>query len=177
MALALCGLVLASMPAAADTVDVSTVVCEKLASDYKPLDGSIGILAWTAGYDATEEQGTIVDWGKTIDAAKSIQAFCGENPKIGIMSASEKFMGENAADVGADAVDISTIKCEATEKLPNFSDTIMWIAGYHASNGDEETIVDWTKMSGQLNDILKYCAANPQVGLFTASEKFMGAGN
>jgi hypothetical protein len=49
----------------------------------------------------------------------------------------------------------------------------MWLVGYHASVA-KSTIIDMVKFGESVSKIATYCAENPEMGLFTASEKFMG---
>ncbi len=48
----------------------------------------------------------------------------------------------------------------------------MWLSGYHKSTG-ATTIVDMDEFSKSVDKMADYCKKNPQVGLYTASEKFM----
>ena len=52
---------------------------------------------------------------------------------------------------------------------------LMWLAGYHASVA-KSTIIDMEKFGESVEKMTVYCAENPEIGLFTASEKFMGDG-
>lgn len=172
----------ASAPASADPIDVSTVSCQRLASAYESktkddISFINGILNWMGGYHATEEQGTVVDWSKLSKAFDETVAFCATHPGVGVMSASEKFMGEHIAEASAQSYDLSIVTCETAltdEKLrDNIGDTFMWLAGYHASSEDESTMFDVDKFVAQVGQIADYCKAHPKDGLVTASEKFM----
>jgi hypothetical protein len=168
--------------AMADPIDVSTISCERLASAYEAktaddLSFVNGILNWMGGYHATEAQGTVVDWDKLSGAFDKTVAYCSEHPGVGVLSASEKFMGENIEEAGPESYDIAIVTCEKalTDKhlLKNIGDTFMWLAGYHASYNNGSTMLDIEKFIKQTGQIADYCAANPQAGLFTASEKYM----
>ena len=168
--------------AIADPIDVSTISCERLASAYESktdedLSFVNGILNWMGGYHATEAQGTVVDWDKLSGAFDKTVAFCAEHPGVGVMSASEKFMGENIEEASSESYDLSIVTCEKalTDKhlLKSIGDTFMWLAGYHASYNNGSTMLDINKFIKQTSQIADYCVANPKAGLFTASEKFM----
>lgn len=168
--------------ATAAPIDVSTISCERLASAYEAKTESDlsfvnGILNWLGGYNATEAQGTAVDWDKLSGSFNKTVAFCAEHPGVGVMTASEKFMGENIEEAGPDTYDLAIVTCEKalTDKnlSKNIGDTFMWLAGYHASYNNGSTMLDIDKFIKQTSQIANYCAANPKSGLVTASEKFM----
>ncbi|MBY0561950.1 HdeA/HdeB family chaperone [Hyphomicrobium sp.] len=171
-----------SLAASADPIDVSTISCEKLASAYaaKTKDDISfvnGILNWMGGYHATADQGTVVDWDKLSDSFNKTVEFCSEHPGIGVLSATEKFMGENIEDASPESVDLAIVTCETVltnkDVQKNIGDTFMWLAGYHASYNNGSTILDIEKFIKQTSDIADYCAANPKMSLVTAAEKFM----
>jgi hypothetical protein len=171
-----------AVPAMAESVDVSTIGCDKINAAYRTktehdLSFINGILNWLAGYHATEDQGTMVDWSKTSHAFDQTVAYCAEHPKAGVMTASKKFMGDNIEDEGPDTSDLAIVTCEQalTDKnlIKNIGDTFMWLAGYHTSTNKDSKTLDFDKFVEQTGKIVDYCAANPQAGLFTASEKFM----
>ncbi|CAA2142711.1 HdeA/HdeB family chaperone [Hyphomicrobium sp. ghe19] len=168
--------------ASADPIDVSTISCERLASAYEAKSkGDIsfvnGILNWMGGYHATVDQGTVVDWVKLSDSFNKTVEFCSEHPGIGVLSASEKFMGENIEDASPESVDLAIVTCETVltnkDVQKNIGDTFMWLAGYHASYNNGSTMLDVEKFIKQTSDIADYCAANPKTSLVTAAEKFM----
>lgn len=170
------------LAALADPIDVSTISCERLVSAYEaktPSDLSFvnGILNWMGGYHATAEQGTVVDWDKLSDAFNKTVVFCSEHPGIGVLSASEKFMGDNIDDASPQSYDLAIVTCETVltnkDVIKNIGDTFMWLAGYHASYNNGSTILDVEKFIKQTSDIAEYCEANPKASLVTAAEKFM----
>lgn len=173
---------LAAAPATAETIDASAISCERLAAAYDSKTKSDisfvnGILNWMGGYHATEAQGTVVDWEKLSKAFDQTVAFCAEHPNVGVMSASERFMGEHIEQAGPSAYDLAILKCETllTNKavIKNAGDTLMWLAGYHTSTNKDSTTLDLDKFVEQTGQIADYCAANPESGLVTVSEKFM----
>jgi hypothetical protein len=173
---------ISSVAASADPIDVSTISCERLASAYESKtddDMSFvnGILNWMGGYHATEAQGTVVDWDKLSSAFNKTVEFCSDHPGVGVLSASEKFMGENIEEASSQSYDLAIVTCETalTDKnvLKNIGDTFMWLAGYHASYNNGSTMLDIPKFIKQTSQVAEYCAANPKAGLVTASEMFM----
>jgi hypothetical protein len=98
----------------ADPIDVSTISCERLASAYEAktaddLSFVNGILNWMGGYHATEAQGTVVDWDKLSDAFNKTVIFCSDHPGIGVLSASEKFMGEEIEEATPQSYDLALV--------------------------------------------------------------------
>jgi hypothetical protein len=173
---------LAPVAAVADPIDVSTISCERLTSAYASktaddLSFVNGILNWMGGYHATEDQGTVVDWDKLSDAFNKTVEFCSDHPGVGVLSASEKFMGENIEDASPESVDLAIVTCETVltnkDVQKNIGDTFMWLAGYHASYNNGSTMLDIDKFIKETSQIAEYCQANPKAGLVTAAEKFM----
>jgi hypothetical protein len=174
-----------TLPAAANdqVLDATTVTCADLseADQSQSKDDALGgfaLLAWMAGYHATQEQGTVVDFeGLKTDIQRTVE-FCRDHPKIGVYTASEKFMGENATAATSDAVDLSTFKCQRIVDLANNNedDTLafimMWLAGYYASYAEDKTI-DTEKMRKEGYELGKECAMNRGTGLITVADKHM----
>ncbi|CAA2137983.1 HdeA/HdeB family chaperone [Hyphomicrobium sp. ghe19] len=168
--------------ASAETIDASTLTCHDLietaeSHDKTSVYGATVVLYWMAGYQATAEQGTVVDFDNLSKEFAATTEFCGKNPTVGVMSASEKFMGENAEDQTSKAIDLAILKCEAVnstkdDETEGLGQILMWLAGYHASVA-KSTVIDMDKFSERASKMGTYCAENPQMGLFTASEKFM----
>lgn len=168
--------------ASADTLDASTLTCRELAeksqsSDKMDAYGASVILYWMAGYQATAEQGTVVDFDNMSKEFTETTEFCSQNPGIGVMTASGKFMGENAEDATPKAIDLAILKCDAVnttkeDETDGLGQILMWLAGYHASVA-KSTVIDMDKFGESVVKIATYCAENPEMGLFTASEKFM----
>ncbi len=166
--------------ASAEVIDTSTIACEKLVAAYKAkTEGSVGfvngILNWMGGYHATEKQGTVVDWKKLSKAIDQTIEYCAEHPNVGVMSASEKFMGEQIEEAGPEALDVAIVTCENTLSANSIAtgNTFMWLSGYHTSTNKESTMLDIEKFKQHITQIAEYCVANPKTGLVTASEKFM----
>jgi hypothetical protein len=171
-----------SLGARAEVIDTSTITCEQLteaghAKNSEGLSFVNGVLNWMGGYHATADQGTVVNWTKLSHAFDETFKYCADHPAVGVMSASEKFMGDNIEDPEEDGVDLAIITCETvlTDKhiLENIGDTFMWLSGYHASYNNGSTMLDLTKFVQQMKSVGEYCSANPATGLITASNKFM----
>lgn len=171
-------------PASAETVDAKVFSCQELTSAIASKDkddqfGASAILYWIHGYLATEEQGTVMDFGNMMKSFEKTAEFCGKNPNIGVLTAGQKFMGENEPAAGTDAVDLAIMTCE---KIVNsdrsdekgLGQIMMWLAGFHASD-DGDTLIDFNKLEEEATSIGSYCSDNQQVGFYTASEKFMGS--
>jgi hypothetical protein len=171
--------------ASAASMDASTFSCKELAEKNESADktaqyGASVILYWMAGYQATEEQGTVVDFDNLLKEFSQTTEFCSKNPGVGVMSASGKFMGENSVKPTEKAIDLAILKCEAVNstkenETDGLGQILMWLAGYHASVA-KSTIIDMDKFGESVEKMTTYCAENPEMGLFTASEKFMGEG-
>lgn len=176
------GLLIAfSNSAFAEPVDVSAISCSVLNQRVSAGDMTFAnaILNWMGGYHATEKQGTVVEWTKLSNAFDQTIAFCKENPNIGIMSASEKFMGEAIEDTGPSSYDLTIVTCaDALSKksvLKDLGETLMWLSGYHTSMHESDTtMLDLDAFVKQSSQIDTYCAAHPTTSLVTASEKYMG---
>ena len=165
--------------ARAESVDASTITCETLAKGVERKDTKFvnGLLNWMGGYHATEAQGTIVDFKLLSAAFDKTTEFCALHPRIGVMSASEKFMGEHIEEATPDAIDVAIVKCGdiLQTKDKNIGDTFMWLDGYHTSLKKEaSTMLDFDKFVVNIDKIVDYCVAHKDVGLFTVSEKYMG---
>jgi hypothetical protein len=167
-----------SLPAAAQKVDMSTLGCAD-AIKAKSKDGSADktMFYWLAGYHATTDQGTIVDDKQLTGAVDKTVEYCKGHVNVGAMSASAKFMGEKLGEAGADAIDVATLTCSKLvadkKSVEAYMDTIFFLHGYHVSSSKEATILDFTKFAEDIGKLVEYCVANPEIGLVTATEKFM----
>ena len=156
-------------PASAEVRDISIETCKSIVGEK-----DLTILYWMAGYHTTEEQGTIVDNAKLSDAIDQTVAYCTEHPGFALLSSAQKFMGEHMdGEPGPKAVDVATVTCGDYLRDETYTNTFVWMMGYHASTNTDSTIFDSNKMDKNGKKIGKYCAAHPEVGLMTASEKFL----
>lgn len=185
LAAAFIAFALPAVTARAEQIDASTVTCKDLTdSGNSGKEGAYGasvILYWMAGYHATDEQGTVVDFDNLIKEMGQTAEFCSKNPAVGVMTASGKYMGANAAAATGKAIDLSILKCEQIntskpDDAEGLGQILMWLSGYHKSTGGS-TLIDMDEFGKSVDKIGSYCSGNPQVGLYTASEKFMGEGD
>lgn len=170
-----------SLPAAAETLDASTITCADLvsASNSKADSdhmGAAAMLSWMAGYHATEDQGTVVDFDALKGEVQKTVEYCQDNSMIGVLTASAKFMGENAEEQSSGAIDLATIKCDRVIKSSKDDEDgltiiLMWLAGYYASD-DEDKVIDWTKLEKESEQIGRECAESSNTGLVTVAEKY-----
>lgn len=173
---------IADMPQAwSEPMDASTVTCQQLTeSGNEGGQGAYGasvILYWMAGYHTTDDQDTVVDFDNLVKEMAATVDFCAKNPAISVMKASAKFMGENSSEPSGKAIDLSIIKCEQVnsskpDDAEGLGQILMWLSGYHKSTG-ETTIIDMDEFAKSVDKMAEYCKKNPQIGLYTASEKFM----
>ncbi|MGQ0671788.1 MAG: HdeA/HdeB family chaperone [Hyphomicrobium sp.] len=181
-ALAAAVTIVSTLPASAESVDAAAFSCKELTEAYSTAKdddvyGATAILTWLAGYHATDEQGTVVDFDTLAKDTERVAQYCLDNPNIGLMTAAGKYMGENATPITKEAVDISTVKCErlanSTEKdTEGAGIVLMWLAGYYASY-DEETIIDFDELQRQGGEIGVTCRQTQQMSLVTAAKKAM----
>jgi hypothetical protein len=167
---------------AAGKMDASTFSCKELtakaeAADHTSKYGASVLLYWMAGYHQTEDQGTVVDFDNMVSEFEATKEFCSKNPAIGVMTASQKFMGEHSAKATEKAVDLSLIKCDRftnskESESDDLGELLMWLQGYHTSTG-QSTMIDMEQFGSSVGKIAVYCVDHPETGLFTASEKYM----
>lgn len=172
-----------ALPARAEKLDMMTVTCAQLNESLEKgsendKSGMGHILYWVAGYSGPEEQSTVVDFKALAKDFDSILKDCKEQPMVGIMSISEKHMGDKATPRGKEAMDIATVTCKAviedddSDNEDGLGLILMWLAGYHAAQ-NEDTVFDTEAFVEQSKEIGTYCAENPETSFFTASEQAM----
>jgi acid stress chaperone HdeB len=92
------------------------------------------------------------------------------------MAAAALFMtGAADAEVTA-SVDLSKLTCAqlTAYKDEDKATIMMWLEGYYTGD-DDDPIVDFQKMAGDLAQLLIYCGNNPTTDIITASDGIMGA--
>ncbi len=79
-----------------------------------------------------------------------------------------------AIPVKAETVDLSTIKCKdfLDSGKDNISYIVMWLDGYYKEK-DDPAVIDFDKFTKEAERLGKYCGANPDIGLITASDKVL----
>ena len=129
-----------ALPSSAESIDVSTITCKELIDTAQATSGQatsgadkklftaapaadvakekaaqqMGVLMfWLYGFNALQDNGPVVDFTALEAYVEKLGDFCKNNPKMGIVTASEKFSGANAPKASKEAVDVSTLKCSA----------------------------------------------------------------
>jgi acid stress chaperone HdeB len=85
-------LFVATPPASAQKLDLSTIKCKDFVSSSKENIGLI--LMWLTGFFADEDDPPVVDFDKMKTDAEKIGAYCGANPEIGLITAAEEIMAK-----------------------------------------------------------------------------------
>jgi acid stress chaperone HdeB len=90
-ALVVAALALAA-PAAAEKIDLSTITCKKFVESSKEEIGYI--LAWLDAYYKDENDPPIIDTDKLVANSKKLGEYCGANPTIGLITATDELFGK-----------------------------------------------------------------------------------
>ena len=86
------GLTLASAPADAVVLDLSTVTCQQFIEGNK--DEISMVLTWLDGWYKGDEDDAIIDTDVFVTNAKKFGTFCAANPNISVVNAAEKILGK-----------------------------------------------------------------------------------
>jgi acid stress chaperone HdeB len=81
-----------AVPAYADKFDFSTIKCKDFLAKDKEEVGVI--LAWLDAYYKDENDPPVFDTDKFLANAKKLGEFCGQNPEIGLITATDKLFGK-----------------------------------------------------------------------------------
>jgi acid stress chaperone HdeB len=85
-------LLLSSMPARAEVLDLSTLSCKQF------LDGGDDeikmVLTWMDGWYKGDEDKAIIDTTVFVENAKKFGAYCAKNPTVSIVNAAEEILGK-----------------------------------------------------------------------------------
>jgi len=81
---------LASPPAQAQKLDLSTITCKDFIESSKENIGLI--LMWLAGYYSDEDDPPVVDFDKMKSDAEKLGAYCAKNPTISLITAAESVL-------------------------------------------------------------------------------------
>ena len=92
MIVAAVGLTLASAPAHAVVLDLSTVTCQQFIEGDK--DEITMVLTWLDGWYKGDEDEAIIDTDVFVANAKKFGGFCAANPSISVVNAAEKILGK-----------------------------------------------------------------------------------
>ena len=77
-----------AFPAAAEKIDLSTITCKDFVAKDKDEIGII--LSWLDAYYKDENDPPIIDTEKFVANAKKLGEYCGANPTIGLITATDK---------------------------------------------------------------------------------------
>lgn len=164
----------------AGSVDLANFTCGQFieATNSATKDDEKGlsaILFWVAGYHATDTNGTIVDFGQLQAEFEEVARHCADHPSDTLVKVAGDHMG--AEEPGTEAIDLATVTCAKVnttteDKVDGLAHILMWLAGYQAGFAGD-TVFDADAFGVQVGDIAEYCVANPQIGLYATSEKFM----
>jgi acid stress chaperone HdeB len=83
---------LSTAPAHAEKIDLSTMTCKQFVDSSKEEIGII--LTWLDAYYKDEDDPPVIDTEKFENNAKKLGAYCGANPTIGLITATDKLFGE-----------------------------------------------------------------------------------
>jgi len=87
---ALTAAALASAPASAQTVDVSTITCKDFSAHKK--DDMIAIIMWLSGYYTKDDDPTVIDFTKVKAKTDKVADYCTKNPAVGLVPAAEPIL-------------------------------------------------------------------------------------
>jgi acid stress chaperone HdeB len=81
----------------------------------------------------------------------------------------------NYATAKAEVIDLATVKCSELGAMSDADGTFLfsWLLGYMGGKNDKTTM-DLGAMESTGEEIGKYCAANPEVGILTAATEVLG---
>lgn len=82
---------LIASPAAADSLDLSTIKCQDFVKSSKD---NIGVIVmWLHGYYAGKADASpVIDFDKFTKDAEKLGKYCGENPNHGLITAADKVL-------------------------------------------------------------------------------------
>jgi acid stress chaperone HdeB len=77
--------------------------------------------------------------------------------------------------VKAEVIDLATVKCSELATMTESDGTFLfsWLLGYMGGKNDKTTM-DLSAMESSGEEIGKYCATNPEVGVLTAAAEVLG---
>ncbi len=166
--------------AKAESIDAKNFSCRQFTAantsgEEEHAKGLAAILYWMAGYHASDGNGTIVDFEQIFAGYDSIVEHCNDNPDDKVLKVAGDHLGSE--EPSEKAIDLAVITCEKVLKTPDsqadgLGQILMWLAGYQAGYADDPNI-DLDAFKENAREIGAYCEANPHIGLYAASEKFM----
>ena len=89
--------------------------------------------------------------------------------------AASLLLAANCALAKAEVIDLATVKCSELATMSETDGTFLfsWLLGYMGGKNDKTTM-DLADMESSGEEIGKYCAANPDVGVLTAASEVLG---
>jgi acid stress chaperone HdeB len=71
-------------------------------------------------------------------------------------------------------IEMSKLSCAqfAAYDKENMATMMMWLEGYYTEE-DDDAVIDFGKMAGDMTRLLIYCGANPEADIITASDEVM----
>lgn len=78
-------------PAYAEKWDLSVMTCEQFLTSDKDTIGVI--LSWLDAYYKDEDAPPVIDTEKFVENAQELAGFCAGNPKLGLITATDKLFG------------------------------------------------------------------------------------
>jgi acid stress chaperone HdeB len=84
-----------------DALDFSILTCEYAVanSGEKDMDGLVQVLMWIVGYHASGGSNTVINLDAFGKAAEKIGEYCVKNPKVSLMTATGKFVGNEGEKI------------------------------------------------------------------------------
>jgi hypothetical protein len=79
-------------PSHAQTIDLANLKCKEFIALSKETIATLTV--WLDGYYTDEEDAAVFDPDKLKSKAEKLNAFCAQNPKMGLMSAAENVMAK-----------------------------------------------------------------------------------
>ena len=81
-----------SSVAQAEKIDLSTMTCEQFQKSSK--DEITIILTWLDAYYKDEDAPAVIDTDSFVENAKKLGQYCSANPRIGLITATDKLFGK-----------------------------------------------------------------------------------
>jgi len=79
----------------AEAIDLATMTCEAAVNSSKEDEEGLGfILMWIAGYHASDSEDKIFDTDAFVSNMEKVGKYCGTNPSVGLLTATEKVLDE-----------------------------------------------------------------------------------
>jgi len=81
-----------TLAASAEKIDLSTMTCSKFQASSKDEIGII--LTWLDAYYRDDDDPPVIDTDRFVANAKKLGQYCGENPTIGLITATDKLFSK-----------------------------------------------------------------------------------